>query len=448
MSPAQPEAVDPTTSEPYPGPLRIPRPEPVAFEEVILLQAFGWQSCQQPGYYDTVRSQVSAIAAAGFSHVWLPPPSKSVSPQGYLPNQLYDLDSRYGSFEALVALNSALLEAGVRPLADIVINHRCADAQDQDGVWNIFYDNVPHPGRSLAWEAWAIANNDPTYHGRGRADSGEDYGPAPDLDHRNLELRAGLADWLRWLRSHVGFEGWRFDFAKGYAPEFAAWYVEESLRAGVDFCVAEYWVDAAWEGSNLSRDQNYMRQELCDYCNATGGYIAVFDFTTKAVLQEAIRHDQYDRLKDSSGKPPGVIGRWPERAVPFVDNHDTGSSQQHWPFPVAKDGIMQGYAYILTHPGIPCVFWEHWIEPKLQQGINRLLRARCDAGLRADSKIEILAANPDLYVARVNDALVCKLGPRFDMGPLLPKASEGWKMVASGENWAVWERAKPSEGPQ
>lgn len=42
---------------------------------------------------------------------------------------------------------------------------------------------------------------------------------------------------------------------------------------------------------------------------------------------------QYWRLRDKSGKPPGLIGWWPGRAVTFIDNHDTGSTQRHWPFP-------------------------------------------------------------------------------------------------------------------
>jgi hypothetical protein len=36
---------------------------------------------------------------------------------------------------------------------------------------------------------------------------------------------------------------------------------------------------------------------------------------------------QYDRLRDGRGKAPGLLGWWPEMAVTFVDNHDTGSSQ-------------------------------------------------------------------------------------------------------------------------
>ena len=43
-----------------------------------------------------------------------------------------------------------------------------------------------------------------------------------------------------------------------------------------------------------------------------------------------MRKTQYWRLKDDQGKAPGLIGWWPTQAVTFTDNHDTGSSQQHW----------------------------------------------------------------------------------------------------------------------
>jgi alpha-amylase len=48
----------------------------------------------------------------------------SVSPQGYLPGQLYNLNSAYGNRRDLEALISDLKAAGISPLADIVINHR------------------------------------------------------------------------------------------------------------------------------------------------------------------------------------------------------------------------------------------------------------------------------------------------------------------------------------
>ena len=51
-------------------------------------------------------------------------------------------------------------------------------------------------------------------------------------------------------------------------------------------------------------------------------------------LQEALSRRQLWRLRDAAEKPPGVIGWWPAHAVTFLDNHDTGSTQQHWPFPL------------------------------------------------------------------------------------------------------------------
>ena len=70
--------------------------------------------------------------------------------QGYLPGQLYNLNSNYGNKEELQALLKAFKEAGVVPVADIVINHRCADAQDENGVWNTFRCALLFLIRSLA----------------------------------------------------------------------------------------------------------------------------------------------------------------------------------------------------------------------------------------------------------------------------------------------------------
>jgi hypothetical protein len=35
-----------------------------------------------------------------------------------------------------------------------------------------------------------------------------------DLDHTNQDVRESLTDWMSWLKSELGFMGWRFDFTK------------------------------------------------------------------------------------------------------------------------------------------------------------------------------------------------------------------------------------------
>ena len=37
--------------------------------------------------------------------------------------------------------------------------------------------------------------------------------------------------------------------------------------------------------------------------------------------------------------------------------------------------------------------------------------------------------------------VIVKLGPRYDMGDLLPKEQEGWKVAVSGIDFCVWEKA-------
>ena len=44
---------------------------------------------------------------------------------------------------------------------------------------------------------------------------------------------------------------------------------------------------------------------------------------TKPGWRAWVQRGEYWRLKDAVGKPPGVMGWWPSRAVTFLENHDT-----------------------------------------------------------------------------------------------------------------------------
>jgi alpha-amylase len=417
-----------------------------------------------------------------------------------LPGQLYDLNSKYGSPEELKACCAALKAVGVRPIADVVINHRCADAQDDEGRWNLYGDTRAdgsatldegdetasdggrRPGsrsrKRIDWGRWAVAGDDPKFGGRGNADSGADFDGAPDLDHHNPELRDALVEWLVWLREECGFEGWRLDFAKGYAAKYSGEYIRRTLPRRITdgstenndpfpFCVGELWCDLAWsDGGKPCEDQNAARQALCDWVDSVrkegGGDAAAFDFVAKGVVQAALASGELWRLNDDQNKPPGMSGWWPQRAVLFLENHDTGSAQQHWPCP--PQCLQAAHAYILMHPGIPCLFAEHLFDsafhagPAIQEvdgealrkAIDALLAARRDCGIDADSGLEILAAEENFYVADVQGRLGTarvKLGERMEMGDLLPAAEEGeerggWRLAASGEGFAVWTRTR------
>lgn len=98
------------------------------------VQGFNWESCKQD-WYAVLASQARAIGEAGFTSVWFPPPSDSVSPQGYLPRDLYLLDSTYGSEKELRECIQTFSGLDIKVVADIVINHRCAHKQVSTGCF-------------------------------------------------------------------------------------------------------------------------------------------------------------------------------------------------------------------------------------------------------------------------------------------------------------------------
>ncbi|KAK7275284.1 hypothetical protein RIF29_16395 [Crotalaria pallida] len=77
--------------------------------------------------------------------------------------------------------------------------------------------------------------------------------------------------------------------------------------------------------SVLKKDSH--RQRIINWIDGTRQLSTAFDFTTKGILQEAVKGNFW-RLRDPQGKPPGVMGWWPSRSVTFIDNHDTGSTQE------------------------------------------------------------------------------------------------------------------------
>ncbi|KAJ8762258.1 hypothetical protein K2173_007414 [Erythroxylum novogranatense] len=387
----------------------------------ILLQAFNWES-KKHDWWRNLEKKIHDIAKSGFTSAWLPPPMHSCSPDGYLPQNLYSLNSAYGSEHLLKDLLQKMKQCKVRAMADIVINHRLGTAQGHGAMHNR-YDGIP-----LSWDERAVTS---CTGGLGNKSSGDNFSGVSNIDHSQEFVRKDITGWLKWLRYEIGFHDFRFDFGKGYSPKYVKEYIE---GAKPEFSVGEYWDSCNYNGQVLDYNQDGHRQRIINWIDGTGQLSAAFDFTTKGILQEAVK-GQLWRLRDPQGKPPGVMGWWPSRAVTFIDNHDTGSTQAHWPFP--SHHVMEGYAYILTHPGIPTVFYDHFYDwgDSIHEQIVKLIDVRKRQDIHSRSSVKILEAQPNLYSALIGENLCMKIGD----GSWCPSDKE-WTLATSGHRYAVWQK--------
>ena len=384
----------------------------------VMLQGFNWVSySNSTGWYNVVKSKSTELDAIGIDAIWMPPPSNSGAAEGYLPRQLYNISTPYGTEAELRSMISSLHGKNIKVLADIVINHRV-------GTTNFFDFTQP------SWGTWSIVRDDECGCGTGANDfwpgslkadgSGGGFSAARDLDHSNNGVRQGIKDWMNWLKNDVGFDGWRYDYVHGYAGNYNREYNDATNPY---FAVGELLEGDRWR--------------IIQWLDSHQGSSSAFDFATKRALHDAFNQNNYSYLRDSDGRAPGVMGQWPAKAVTVLDNHDTGPSpnQGYWVFPGNR--IEQGYAYILTHPGVPMVFWDHLFDygSALKNKISSLIAVRKSNGLTSTSSLQIVEARNDLYAAIIGNKVAMKLGPA-SWSP-----GSGWTLKVSGTDYAVWEKS-------
>ncbi len=351
-------------------------------DDRVMLQGFYWESYRhghpekfpQFGartWYNIIHDNADAIRDGHFSLIWLPPPSYAGgSSAGYNPKEYFNLGNAYGSVEDHRAMLVALLEKGVEPVADLVLNHRdgltgWTDFKNPDwGLWAICADdecfNDDKSGvKGTPMNQRGAKEDSPAY----RQGSNYAYGDFRDIDHSNETVRRDILRYLLQLKS-FGYRGWRYDMVHGYDAKWIAVYNRVSQPT---FSVGEY----DW-------DKHAQQRGWIWETAATPGQLetasSVFDFSTQFVLK-----DNKGRYAAWSGfgNGTGMMGDttdglpWKNRAVTFLENHDTGyrtdedgSPQKDHKFDSFANTweVEQAYAYILTHPGVPCVYWKHYFD--------------------------------------------------------------------------------------
>ena len=81
-------------------------------------------------------------------------------------------------------------------------------------------------------------------------------------------------------------------------------------------------------------------------------------------------------------------------------------------------------------------FYDHFFDWGLKEEITKLTAIRLRNGINVKSNVNILAADGDLYVAKVDNKIIVKIGPKMDLGNLIPS---NFRVATSGQDYAVWE---------
>lgn len=362
----------------------------------VIMQFFEWYLPADSQHWTRLSQSAHHLSSLGINMVWMPPAFKgtNVHDVGYGVYDLYDLGefdqhgtipTKYGTKEQYLHAIQSLKAVGIKPIADIVLNHKANGDQKetftvtemnpnnrQEPISEPFeidgWTHFSFPGRhkvysNFEWHWYHFTGTD--YNARqnktgiymimgdnkgwahdtvvDNENGNYDYLMFTDLDFKHPEVRSHLEEWVRWFIKETGVEGFRLDAVKHIDSVFMTNFIRlVRSEFGSDFYVfGEYWQ------ADLSKKEHYLENIESEFDLIDVGLHMNF---FQASLQEA----DYDlrTLFDNC-----LITHHPLEAVTFVDNHDTQRGQalestvQDWFKPLA-------YAIILLREsGLPCIFY-------------------------------------------------------------------------------------------
>ena len=393
-------------------------------ENQTLMQYFEWYLPSDGQHWSRLAADAPHLADLGIRKVWMPPAFKATSANdvGYGVYDLFDLGefnqkgtvrTKYGFKEDYLQAIQALKEAGIQPMADVVLNHKAAadglekfevvevDPNDRTIVltepftikgWTKFtFDGRNGAYNDFHWHWYhftgtdydASRNKSGIYQIQGDnkgwaqddlvdSENGNyDYLMYADIDFKHPEVVENLNQWATWFIETTGVQGFRLDAVKHIDSFFMKNFIQQITdRYGEDF----YVFGEFWNGDEQSNN-DYLAS--IDY---------QFDLVDVALHHNLFRASQEGENFDLTTIFNGTLAsNHPKNAVTFVDNHDTQRGQAlestvgEWFKPAA-------YALILLREaGLPCVFYGDYYgisgdfaQQSFQAELDQLLRIRKD----------------------------------------------------------------------
>ncbi|MEM1258453.1 MAG: alpha-amylase domain-containing protein [Bacteroidota bacterium] len=171
----------------------------------------------------------------------------------------------------------------------------------------------------------------------------------------------------KYYKNTVGFDGWRFDYVKSFHPRFVKAWMDE---------VGGWAVGEFFDGN-----ANLIRSWM-----AESGTKA-FDFPCLFTMQSAFAANNLNALTDGD-----MLWKTnPNEAVTFVANHDTDREPV-----IANDFKSLAYAFILTHPGYPTIFYLDIENNRFRRELENLILIKRTLALGG---FEVLYVDGNEYIA-------------------------------------------------
>ncbi len=358
-----------------------------------MMQYFEWYLPSDSTLWNKLSKDSKHLENIGITHVWLPPAYKAAYGKedvGYGVYDLYDLGefdqkgsipTKYGTKDEYINAIKVLKENNIKVLADIVLNHKMGADETEDVL--AVQDDATNRNVSLTdaipirvWTKYTFPGRGDTYsnfkwnwtHFHGidwdentataaiykfygkhwdedvdKENGNYDYLMGADIDLNNYDVIKELENWGKWYLDTTKVDGFRLDAVKHIRSEFYPEWLSK-LNNIVDknlFSVGEYW------SSNIEVIKSYIEK--------TQGCMSLFDVPLHYNFYRAsISNGEFNMSQILDGT---LVKTLPEKAITFVDNHDTeiGQALESWILDWFKP---LAYSLILLRKdGLPCVFY-------------------------------------------------------------------------------------------
>ena len=438
------------------------------------MQYFEWYLPNDGLWWKRCAAKAQNLNDLGINAVWLPPAYKGTSQDdvGYGVYDMYDLGefdqkgtvrTKYGTKEEYLEAIQAFHNAGIKVFADIVLNHRMGGDETEDiiavtdspdnrqvqvggeeviKVWSRF----TFPGRNGEYSKFIWDHT--CFSGTDRAESDEDrdviyrftgkhWDPDTDPEKGGFDYLMGMnvdmnnpvvvretKKWLLWYINTTGIDGLRLDAVKHISFPFYKELLKE-IRSHEDSnipAVGEYW----------SGDID----QLLYYLDQVDNEMSLFDVALHYNFYNACQEGGYYDMRQIFDRT--LVKERPEKAVTFVDNHDTQYGQslqsfvEDWFKPLA-------YAMILLREdGTPCVFYSDYYGNPVQNlpmvpNLGKLIKLR--RSYAYGEQIDYLDHESVIGWVRRGDEDY----PNSGMAVILSNGEGGTKRMEIGKNFAGTE---------